>query len=628
MGVESFPDSVISNRLDSILAKVTKPARYVGGEVNAVVKPSGTYDTRIALAFPDVYEVGMSNLALAILYDVLNAREDTWAERVFAPWPDAEELFRQHAIPLYSLESRTPIRQFDILGFSLAFELCYTNVLNMLDLAGIPVHSADRTEDHPLVIAGGHCALTPEPMAPFIDAFVIGDGEEVVHEIVDVYRRVGRTSRPRLLRALANVPGIYVPALYRVVDASVAPPEPAAEGVPGRIERRRVADLDKVRFPVKPIVPLVEVVHDRVSIEVMRGCTRGCRFCQAGMITRPVRERSAAQVVRLAEQLLRATGHEEISLVSLSTSDHSEVEQMVDRLISQHGGRGIGVSLPSLRADRDCVHLASRIQSVRKSGLTFAPEAGTQRLRDAINKGVTEDDLMRAAEAAFEAGWRHIKLYFMIGLPTETDDDVVAIADLAGRVAAIGRRHAGRAASVAVTVSGFVPKPHTPFQWRAQDPPEELMRKQRLLRQVVRDRAVTLKFHDPKVSWIEGVLARGGRAVAGSVLRAWRMGARFDAWDEYFSFDRWTEVFRQASVDPHLTTGRVRGYHEPLPWDHIDAGVAKAYLRAEDRRAERGQRTEDCHTGPCTFCLACDRWLAERPARGTHDQSRGGRTSE
>jgi len=611
----------VSRRLERILLRITKPGRYVGGEVNAVVKRPRDVAVRVALAFPDVYEVGMSNLALAILYDVLNRREDTWAERVYAPWPDAEMRFWAEGIPLFTLESRTPLWAFDIIGFSLAFELCYTNVLHILDLGGVPIHSSDRDERHPLVIAGGHCAMTPEPMAPFMDAFVIGEGEEVVHEIVNTYRAYRSAPRPELLRALSRIEGVYVPRFYRVEDPVNGPSVPSEPGVPARVKRRWISDMNSLPFPVKPVVPLIEVVHDRISIEVMRGCTRGCRFCQAGMITRPVRERSAEAVLGLAGELVRSTGHEEISLVSLSTSDHSEVGGMVNRLIGEFGKEGIGVSLPSLRADQDCVELARRIQTVRKSGLTFAPEAGTQRMRDVINKGVTEEDLMRAAEAAFRSGWRHIKLYFMIGLPTETDEDVLAIAELAEKVAGLGRKIVGRAATVAVTVSGFVPKPHTPFQWRAQNPPEELKRKQRLLRGAVRDRAVTLKFHDPGVSWVEGVLARGGRITSRAIELAWRKGARFDAWEEHFRYETWLEAFQGAGVDAHLTTGRVRGYHEPLPWDAIDSGVAKGYLRAEDKRAERGQRTGDCHVGPCTMCQACERWLLERKApAGTSDR--------
>ncbi len=607
---------LVNLRLERILPTVGKPARYVGGETNAISKDGRSCPLHVAVAFPDVYEVGMSNLAIAILYDVLNSREDTWAERVFAPWPDAELAMRAAGMPLFSLESRTPVRDFDIIGFSIAFELCYTNVLNMLDLAGLPVHASDRDERHPLVIAGGHCALSPEPIAPFIDAFVIGEGEEVVHELLDVCRTHSGQPRRQLLIALAHVSGVYVPALYRAEDELNGTPEPTTPDAPRRVQRRYVRDVDGLAFPTRPIVPLIEVVHDRISVEVMRGCTRGCRFCQAGMITRPVRERSAETVLRLSDELVAGTGHEEISLVSLSTADHSELDAMVGSLISRHGPDGVGVSLPSLRTDRRCVELAERIQTVRKSGLTFAPEAGSQRLRDAINKGVTEEDLEAAAQAAFGAGWRHMKLYFMIGLPTETDDDVVAIAELAQATARIGRRHAGRAASIAVSVSGFIPKPHTPFQWRAQDTPDELLRKQALLRRSLGDRTVSLKAHDPLAGRVEAVLARGGRAVSRSVFVAWRLGARFDAWREHFRYDRWMRAFALTEVDAASVANRVRGYHEPLPWDHIATGVSKAYLRAEDRRADRAQLTPDCHDGACTMCQACERWLRER-GRGT-----------
>ncbi|MBM3494413.1 MAG: TIGR03960 family B12-binding radical SAM protein [Armatimonadetes bacterium] len=600
----------VERRLDRILPSVAKPGRYAGGEFNAVHKDANAAPVRVALAFPDAYEIGMSNLALAILYDVLNRRPDTYAERVYAPWPDAEAAMRSSGTPLFSLETRTPIRDFDIVGFSLAFELCYTNVLNMLDLAGLPVWSADRDERHPLVVAGGHCTANPEPMAPFVDAFVVGDGEDAIGDIVDVCGAMRGARRRALLDALAGLPGVYVPALCAERDdGSLAP---ADAGAPPGVSRRVASSLGALPFPLRPVVPSIEAVHDRISIEVLRGCTRGCRFCQAGMITRPVRERSADEVLRLSEALVTATGHEEISLVSLSTSDHSEIEPMIARLTERFGNSGIGVALPSLRADRDCVELARQISTVRKSGLTFAPEAGTQRLRDAINKGVTEDDLMGAAEAAFSFGWKRVKLYFMIGLPTETDEDVEAIGGLAHRVVALGRRMGVSGVSVTVSVAGFVPKPHTPFQWRAQDTPEELLRKQRLLTAATRDRAVRLKFHDPHVSHVEGVLARGGRSVAPAIEFCRRNGGRFDAWDGRLDYGRWMAAFERAGVDPMYVANRRRGYHEALPWDHIFCGVSRGYLRAEDKRAEDGIRTEDCRAGRCTMCQACDRWLDER----------------
>ncbi|NUQ71559.1 MAG: TIGR03960 family B12-binding radical SAM protein [Chthonomonadales bacterium] len=620
----SKAQAFIRDHLSRVLPDVAKPGRYAGGEINMIMKDAASCSLRVALAYPDVYEVGMSNLAIAILYDALNARDDTFAERVFAPWTDAEAALQAADTPLFSLETQTPLFAFDWIGFSLASELCYTNVLNILHLGGVPIRSSDRDERHPLVIAGGHCAACPEPMSPFIDAFVIGEAEEVIHEMIEAWQPLHVSSRADLLAALARIPGVYVPSLYRV-EAGSPVPIPIRDEAPSQVRRRYISDLAELRFPTKPIVPLVEVVHDRISVEVMRGCTRGCRFCQAGMITRPQRERSAAHVMELSRELIHNTGHEDVSLVSLSTSDHSEVHAMVDGLIDEFGSDGIGVSLPSLRADRDCVSMAQQMQTVRKSGLTFAPEAGTQRLRDAINKGVTEENLMAAAEAAFGSGWRRIKLYFMIGLPTETDKDVIGIVDLGERVLALGRSIIGKAASVTVSVGAFVPKPHTPFQWRGQDPPDRIRAKQSLLKRAVRSRGLVVKVNEPEVAHIEGVLARGDRSVADAIEIAWRLGARLDAWQEHFHYARWQRAFELAGVDPYRTACRDRGYHEPLPWDHIETGVSKGYLRNEDRRAERGQLTADCHYKACTMCQACERWLDERrKPEGRRMKPRGG----
>jgi radical SAM superfamily enzyme YgiQ (UPF0313 family) len=633
-------NAFIEEKLEEILPTVGKPARYTGGELNAVVKDHNRCDITFALAFPDSYEIGMSNLALSILYHLLNEREDCVAERVYAPWPDMEQAVRAHGVPLYTLETKTPVRDYDFLGFSLSYEMSYTNVLNMLDLAGMPVRSLDRDgERFPLVIAGGHTTFNPEPMAPFIDLFVIGEGEEVLADILETYKDCRHLPKRDLLVKLANIPGVYVPRFYeatyedydgpnggrdesrpyicpeeRFADADRRPfggVAPLSGDVPELITRRLVWDVDNVPYPTKPVIPFIEVVHDRISLEVMRGCTRGCRFCQAGMITRPVREKSPEKLMELAEELVKNTGHEDISLVSLSTADYSRVEEVVRGLIERYGDRKIGVSLPSLRADRDCVRLVEEIQKVRKTGLTFAPEAGTQRMRDVVNKNVTEENLFAAAEAAFKAGWKRIKLYFMISLPTETDEDIIGIADLATRVCKLGRRMKVSGLTVGIGVSSFVPKPNTPFQWHGQDTVEEIKRKQRLLKRHIGDKAVQFRWHDPRTTHLEAVLSLGDRRVADGIERAWRLGSKFDSWDEHFDYDRWMEAFRQAGVDPFYFANRQKSYDEPLPWDHIDCGVSKAYMRAEDKRAREAKTTHDCHTEPCTMCQACDRFVVE-----------------
>jgi radical SAM family uncharacterized protein len=642
--------SEIEDKLDEILPLVGRPGRYTGGELNSIVKNHEAASVKFAIAFPDAYEIGMSNLACSIIYNLLNKREDTLAERVYAPWPDMERAMRAVGLPLFTLETRTPVSQFDMLGFALSFELSYTNVLNMLDVAGIPVRSLDRVEEvvdgvrqvrYPIVFAGGHCTFNPEPMAPFIDVFVIGEAEEVLPNLIAVYKEHGSLPREELLVKMANIPGCYVPRFYRSdyeteeqrmsrlaaagiseEDASVAHDTmprflrvtPLRDDVPTIIERQWVKDVDSLDFPTKPIIPFVEVVHDRISLEVMRGCTRGCRFCQAGMITRPVRERTPEKLQQLADELVKNTGHEDISLVSLSTADYSRVDEVVHDIIERYAGSKIGVSLPSLRADQDCVNLVQEINKVRKTGLTFAPEAGSQRLRDVTNKGVYEEDLFKACETAFSNGWQRVKLYFMISLPTETDEDVLAIGQLATKCAAIARQNGVKNPTITIGVSAFVPKPFTPFQWHGQDTTAEVDRKQTLLKRSLKDRAVNYRPNDSSAVHIEALLSLSDRRVADVIELVWRRGQIFDAWDEYLDYEKYIQACKDCGIDIHFFANRLKRYEEPLPWDHINCGVTKNYLRAEDKKARKGVQTKDCHTDPCTFCSACDRSYTESSA--------------
>lgn len=590
--------------LDSILPRVTKPARYTGGEYNVVRKSHDSVDVKFALAFPDAYEIGMSNLGLKILYEILNRRTDTVAERVFAPWVDMEAEMRQHGLPLFALESRTPVREFDIFGFSLGYELTYTNVLNMLDLAGIPVLASERGDEYPLIIGGGCCTVNPEPMADFFDAFAIGEGEELIHEIIDTFKAHRSEGKSALLRKLAQVPGIYVPSLYDVSyneDGTVKQVSPREDGVPPVVTKRLVCDMDAAEFVEAPVMPFVDTVHDRIPLEVMRGCSRGCRFCQAGMIYRPVRERSAEKLMEQAETLSRNTGYDEMSLLSLSTADYTGIGELIRCLIGKYEDQRIGISLPSIRADAPCVELASEIQKVRKSGLTLAPEAGTQRMRDVINKGVTEEDLLGAVHAAFKCGWKRVKLYFMIGLPTETDDDLIGIAHLSRDVFRVGR-HMGFKPTVNISVASFVPKPHTPFQWRAQDTIEDMERKQDVLRKALREKHVAMSWHDAEISHLEGILARGDRRLGKAILTAWRKGCRFDAWDEEFNHGKWMESLAEVGLSAEFYANRQRSYDEVLPWDHIECGISKSFLIREDKRAESGEVSVDCRLDKCTGC--------------------------
>jgi radical SAM family uncharacterized protein len=592
--------------LDRWLPTVGKPARYTGNEWNAVEKPWEEATVRMVLAYPDTYEVGMSNIGLQILYDIVNRQSDALCERTFAPWPDMAAVMRAQGIPLYTLESRRCLPEFDLIGFSLPYELNTTNVLNMLDLAGLPIRAADRDDGTPIVIAGGGGTYHPEPMADFVDAFVVGEGEEVILEVLDAFHQAERAGESKIgtLRRLAGVPGVYVPRFYEVsytaqgVLASMVPVVPEAQ-MP--VLKRVVDPLPSP--PTDLIVPYVQPVHDRGVIEIMRGCTQGCRFCQAGTVYRPLRERSREEIARAVEEIALNTGHPEVGLISLSSADHSQIREVVQDIVGDHRRPPLSVTLPSLRTDAFSVELAQQFQGVRRSGLTFAPEAGSQRLRDVINKKVTDEDLLRTAEAAYANDWQRIKLYFMIGLPTETDDDVQAIVDLVRGVLRVGHKYHGRKANVSVTVSTLVPKPHTPFQWQPLIDDETLHRRQGILKRGLRGRGIRFSYHDSRNTLLEAVIARGDRRLGAVIERAWRAGARFDAWDEQFKWQAWLDAFAAEGIDPVREARRERPYDEVLPWDHISCGVSRVHLRQELERALRQEQTRDCREG-CTNCGA------------------------
>ena len=597
----------------SILQSVLKPARYTGGEWNAVRKDWDGVRCKFALALPDVYEVGMSNLGLAILYEILNRRMDTMAERVYAPWVDMEEKMREREIPLFSLESRRPIAEFDFLGFSLQYEMIYSNVLNMLDLAGIPLYARERSEEMTFVVGGGPCVYNVEPVADFFDFFVIGEGEEVVPEICDVFitwDTEGRAEgRKGFLKRLLSVEGIYVPAFYEpVYDAGgnfreLRPLHPEARPV---IYKRVVRDMDAVISVEHPVVPYMDIVHNRIMMELFRGCSRGCRFCQAGIAYRPARERTEERLRRMANGLIETTGYDEMSLTSLSSADYSCLGRLVDDLMKDNEGDKISFSLPSLRIDSFSIDLAHKMQQVRKSGLTFAPEAGTQRLRDVINKGVTEENLIEACGAAFRHGWKQVKLYFMMGLPTETDEDIIGIARLAKKVVDLYTEIRGRrGCKVTVSVSCFVPKPYTPFQWFGQLSLEEFQRRQRLLKEHITDRSITFHYHDARLSVIEGVFARGDRRLAAALYEAWKSGAKFDGWSDLFDDSRYFAAFEKCNIDWEYFSRRTRTIGEPLPWAHTSPGVLERFLKSEWQKALAASLTEDCRRTHCTGCGIC-----------------------
>lgn len=601
----------LSDRIEKLFMSVQKPVRYMGGEFNAVMKDPASVNVRYAFLFPDTYEVGMSHLGMKILYHAINNLEDAWCERVFSPWVDMAELMRKEQIPLFSLESRTPIKDFDLLGVTLQYEMSFTNILEALDLAGIPMRREERTEG-PFVICGGPCAFNPEPLAPFVDLIALGDGEESTLKTIEVYKEWKKAGLPReeYLKMAAKIPGIYVPSLYDVnynEDGTIKSVTPKADsGAPEIVYKAMVSDLTHATYPEKLIVPYGEIVHNRIMLEIFRGCTRGCRFCQAGMIYRPIRERELERLMDMAEKLVSSTGYDEISLMSLSSGDYSCLPELAHRMVEKYASRRVKISLPSQRIDTILTDTLKETQKVRKTALTLAPEAGTQRLRDVINKGVTEEDLIRSVTDAFEQGWSAVKLYFMIGLPTETDEDVMGIADLAEKVRRcyLSLPKEKRAPGLRITVSAsvFVPKNDTPFQWAPQLDYETVVHRQQMLKQALQKvKGVDFKYHAPDLSYIEAVFARGDRRLASALEKAWQLGCRFDGWSDQFRYNLWLKAFEETGIDPEFYAKRERSLDEVFPWDHLDCGVTKKYLISEWNKAMRGECTQDCRKG-CTGC--------------------------
>lgn len=596
---------------DDILCKVEKPSRYVGGELNQVIKNPNDVNIRFAFCFPDVYEVGMSHLGTRILYHTINERKNTYCERVFAPWPDMETLMRKSDIKLFTLETKTPLDQFDMLGFTLQYEMSYTNILNMLNMSGITIRASERGEDEPIIMAGGPCAYNPEPLYDIVDFFEIGEGEEMMDDVLEVYAKHkanGKVNKKEFLREISHIGGIYVPSLYDVSyneDGTIREFTPKYEDVPAKVKKRIVNNFDKVSFPDEMIVPYTDIVHDRVVLETARGCTNGCRFCQAGMIYRPVREKTTNTLIEQARKALKATGYDEVSLASLSICDYSNIQNLISSLVLEHEADKVGIALPSIRVDAFSVDLIKEIQKVRKTGLTFAPEAGSQRMRDIINKGLTEERILEAAKSAFESGWSTIKLYFILGLPYETTEDAAGIGELAEKMAdvyfGIPKDVRNKGLKITVSTSILVPKPFTPFQWAPMARPEIVDERIKAVRGAIKSRSIVYNYHEQETSFMEAVFARGDRRTCDVLIKAFEKGAKFDGWSEYFNMEIWNEAMEECNLDSEFYVYREREYDEILPWDFIDIGVNRKYMERENEKAKKAELTKNCLEG-CTGC--------------------------